>query len=260
MKLLVPLALALLAAGCASPKPKAAPETAQAPPAAPVYFTPDPATAGILGGTVTFIGKKPPAQSISMDSEEACQKLHPTPVRLSPVRSGTGGVLADVFVYIKSGLEGKAFAPPQRAVVLDQKDCMFVPRVVALRAGQTLTVQNSDPVSHNIHPMPANNREWNQQQSPGAANLERRFSRPEIMIPVKCNVHAWMRSYIGVLEHPYFAVTSTDGRFEWADVPPGEYVIAAWHETLGEITSNVTLEKGAHPTVRFAFRETVQAK
>lgn len=259
MKLRVTIALLLLSAGCNSPKPEAKPEAAKAPPA-PVYFTPDRATAASLSGSVTFVGKKPPAKAISMDAEEACEKLHPKPVRLSPVRTGSGGALADVFVYVKSGLEGKAFAPSQTAVVLDQKDCMFVPRVVALRAGQTLAVKNSDPVSHNIHPMPVNNREWNQQQSPGAPNLERRFSRPEIMIPVKCNVHAWMRSYIGVLEHPYFAVTSTDGRFEWNNLPPGEYVIAAWHETLGELTSKVMVEKSAHPTIRFAFRDVPQAK
>ena len=223
------LVLLLLMAGCSSP------------PAPPVkktetFFTPDPATAATVEGTVTFTGKVPPAKRINMDAEEACEKLHPEPVFDQPLIVSKSKALANAFVYIKSGLEGKQFAPQQTAVELNQKGCQFVPRIIALRKGQTLSVKNSDPVSHNIHPIPRENREWNQQQSPGTPDLERRFGFPEVMIPVKCNVHSWMHSYIAVLDHPYFAITSADGSFHFANLPPGNYVVAAWHEQLGELT------------------------
>ncbi len=222
--------------------------------APPEYYKLDASSAGKLRGVIRFVGKKPAARPISMNAEEACEKLHPTPVSGATVVVGKSGGLANTLVYIKSGLDGKAFEPPQEVVVLDQRGCMFVPRVLALRAGQTMTVKNSDPVSHNIHPRPENNREWNQQQSPGSPDLIRRFVRPEVVIPVRCNVHSWMRSYIAVMEHPYFAVTSEDGTFEWPAVPAGEYTIAAWHETLGEQTQKVTLGSRGEQAVEFTFR------
>jgi hypothetical protein len=250
MRHVVLLALTLTMVRCTQPKP----ETKATP--APEYFKIDPSTAAKLRGTVRFVGKKPPAMRISMDAEEACQKLHKRPVSFASITTDKKDGLSNAFVYIKSGLEDKIFEPPKEAVVLDQRGCMFVPRVIALRSGQTLAVKNSDPVSHNIHPTPEDNREWNQQQSPGAPDLERRFARPEVMIPVKCNVHAWMRSYIGVLDHPYFAVTGSSGEFEWAALPPGEYTVAAWHESLGELTEKVRLDKSAEGSVTFTFRLT----
>lgn len=172
-----------------------------------------------------------------MDAEAACQELHRgKPVYDESITVDQGGGVANVFVYVQAGLEGKTFESPKEAVHLDQHGCMFAPRVIGIRAGQTLAVKNSDPVSHNIHPLPKNNRDWNEQQSPQTPDLERRFARLEVMIPVKCNVHAWMRSYIGVVDHPYFAVTGPDGGFEIKDLPPGTYTIAAWHEKLGELT------------------------
>ncbi len=238
--------LLLLLAGCE--KPPEQPKSVE-------FFTPDAATAGSLQGTVTFIGQKPAARVIDMDAEEACQKLHPKPVLDEAVVVGKGQTLANAFVYIKGGLEGKTFAPPRAAVELKQQGCQFLPRLIALRKGQTLAVKNSDPVSHNIHPQPQNNREWNQQQSPGSPDLERRFGVPEVMIPVKCNVHAWMKSYIAVMEHPYFAVTGADGGFHFASLPPGTYTVAAWHETLGELTQPFTVAAKAEGQVAFVYRE-----
>lgn len=249
MKILCILAITLLAVSCTQTKQ----EQAKKPAAPPEYFKVDPASAGKLHGTIHFTGKKPKLKLISMDAEEACEKLHSKPVAEEVIITGKGAALANVFVYIKSGLEGKVFEPSKEAVVLDQHGCMFVPRVIAVQTGQTLAVKNSDPVSHNIHPMPQNNREWNQQQSPGAPDLQRRFGFPEVMIPVKCNVHKWMRSYIGVLSHPYFAVTGSTGEFAWTNIPPGEYVIAAWHETLGERTEKVTLGQNADVKLAFSF-------
>lgn len=239
---------AVLLASCGrAPEKKAAP-------AAPSYFHVDPVTAGTIEGRVRFTGRRPAAKRISMDAEEGCAALHKAPVFDQPVEASKDGGLANVFVYVKSGLEGKKFEPPQTAVVLDQHGCQFVPRVVALRAGQTLAVKNSDPVSHNIHPMPSNNRDWNQQQPPGSPDLQRRFARPEIMIPVKCNIHAWMKTYIGVLDHPYFAVTAGDGNFSFTPLPPGRYTLAAWHESFGEKTQDVEIRPGSTVQLSFVFR------
>lgn len=244
----VGLLFVVVLAGCTQKQPEPAPAPKK------TYFKPDPSTAARITGYVRFAGKKPAIKPISMNAEEACEKLHDKPVDGSGVVTGKQGALAQVFVYIKTGLEGKSFEPPSQAVVLDQKGCMFVPRVIALQSGQTLNVKNSDPVSHNIHPNPRNNREWNQQQSPGAPDLVRRFARPEVMIPVKCNVHNWMRSYIGVLDHPYFGVTTDSGAFAIDTIPPGDYTVAAWHETLGELTEKITLMPGAVREVEFSFR------
>ena len=244
--------LALTLAGCS--------RTEQAAQRPPEYFKADPANSGSIHGTVRFSGPKPAPKRISMDAEEACEKMQTKPVFAGAISTGKDGALADVFVYVKSGLEGKKFEPVQQAVVLDQRGCQFLPRVIALRAGQMLQVKNSDPVSHNIHPQPKNNREWNQQQAPGSPDLQRKFVYPEVMIPVKCNVHNWMRSYIGVLDHPYFAVTDQSGSFDWNALPAGDYVLAAWHEGLGELTEKVTISKGARQDVTFTFRTPPEQK
>jgi len=251
MKTCMCAVLAIAAAGCNAPRP---PEPSAEKKTPPAYYQVDPAEAASVKGRVHFSGKRPPARRISMDSEAECAALHKTPVLEELVDVGKQGGLANVFVYVKSGLEGKKFAPPQTAVVLDQHGCQFVPRVIALQAGQTLDVKNSDPVSHNIHPQPRNNRDWNQQQSPGSPDLQRRFARTEVMIPVKCNVHSWMRSYIGVVEHPFLAVTGRGGVFTLEGLPPGEYTIGAWHETLGELTEKVVLGKAGTAEVNFEFK------
>ncbi len=219
-----------------------------------VYFHPDPATAATVSGRIRFHGARPARQVISMVSDSGCEKAHGgKPVYLETVLLSKNGDLANAFVYIKSGLEGKVFEPVPAPVLLDQHGCLFVPRVIGLRNGQVLDVKNSDEVSHNIHPMPVNNREWSQQQSPGSPDMEHKFPRPEIMIPVKCNVHSWMHAYIGVVEHPYFAVTGADGTYQWANVPPGDYTVAVWHETLGERTKQMHLGPSEHASLDFDY-------
>ena len=230
MRVVLVVACLLTLVGCSRKAPE------------PEYFSADASTAARVSGTVRFTGKTPESKPISMAVDEDCEKLHRTPVSSATVVVDADGSLANALVYVKSGLEGKKFEPPKEAVVLDQRGCMFVPRVVSLRAGQTLSVKNSDPVSHNIHPRPTENREWNQQMSPESPDLQRRFARPEIMIPVRCNVHSWMRAWIAVLDHPFFAVTKENGAFEWSSLPPGEYTVAVWHETLGEVTKTVSVK------------------
>lgn len=247
------LILAWILAGCgSSPSTGSKSPDKEKTPATVAYFQVDPATAASVHGKITLKGSKPSRKLINMDEEKGCADAHAgKPVYDEPVVTGKAGGLANVFVYVKTGLEGKKFEPPKTAVVLDQNGCMFVPRVVGIQSGQNLAVKNSDNVSHNVHPMPTENREWNQQQSPGTPDLERRFARPEVMIPVRCNVHKWMKSYIGVMDHPYFAVTGPDGSFDFKNLPPGDYTIAVWHEQLGGQTQE--LHVGALQNAEVAF-------
>jgi len=219
-----------------------------------VYFKVDPGTAGVVSGKILFTGKAAPGKTIDMSEDPQCNKLHATPVVDRAVAVNKNGTLANVFVYIKGGLEGKKFAPPSFASVMDQKGCWFEPRVVGIQTGQELEVTNSDPVTHNIHPRAHVNREWNQSQAEGTAPLERKFAWPEIMIRVKCNIHNWMHAWIGVVDNPYFAVTGSDGNFELKNVPPGEYTIEAWQEELGVEDLHVTVAPSGKAEVAFTFK------
>jgi plastocyanin len=245
--------LGLTGCGSGGPATESKKADAGSPPAA-AFFKPDAATAGTVTGKVAFTGRKPARKPILMESEEDCRKAHASPPLDESALVNANGTLANVFVYIKSGLEGKTFEPESVAVEFDQKGCMFRPRVFGIRAGQTLRITNSDPVTHNIHPMPEKNREWNQGQPPGSGVIERQFRFPEMMIPVKCNVHAWMRSYAAVMEHPYFAVTGEAGTFEMKNVPRGEYVFEAWHERYPAQTVNVAVAASAAAIANFTFK------
>ncbi|HVO98169.1 MAG TPA: carboxypeptidase regulatory-like domain-containing protein [Bryobacteraceae bacterium] len=220
----------------------------------PEYFKVDPATAGVVTGKVLFSGKAPAAKTIDMTEEMKCAGQHSTPVVEKPVAVNKNGTLANVFVYIKEGLDGKTFEPPTQPAVMDQKGCWFEPRVLGIQVGQPFEVTNSDPVTHNIHPRAHVNREWNQSQAEGTPPLRRKFTDREIMIRVKCNIHSWMHAFIGVVEHPYFAATGTDGTFELKNVPPGEYTIEAWQEELGSAVQHVTVPASGKVEVAFIFK------
>jgi hypothetical protein len=130
---------------------------------------------------------------------------------------------------------------------------MYIPHVVAMQANQKLEVVNSDNTMHNIHPTPSINREWNKAQLPGSP-LEETFSREEVAIPVRCNVHPWMHSYIAVFRHPYFVVTGKGGSFELKNLPPGTYTLEAWHEKLGATTQTVTVGANETKSIDFTFK------
>jgi plastocyanin len=243
--------LAAVLCGCSGDPAK----KAESPPPKPVYFKVDPATAGTLKGKVRFTGRKPQSHEIDMDQDPECARLHKGGhVSDESMVVGANGSLANVFVYVKSGLEGKSFAPPEAPVTIDQKGCWFRPRVLGIQTGQTLKVTNSDPVTHNIHPLAQVNREWNHSQSQTDPPITRRFMRQEIMIPVKCNIHRWMRAYIGAVEHPYFAVTGEDGSFTISNLPPGNYTVAAWQEKLGTQEQPVALASSAAAEIAFTFK------
>jgi plastocyanin len=192
---------------------------------------------------------------IVMESDASCEKAHAGhPLYDESIVVAKNGGLANAFVYIQKGMEDRHFEPAQGSVLLDQTGCTYEPRVLGLRAGQMLDVKNSDAVSHNVHFKPTNNYDWNQQQSPGAPDLEHKFPRADVMIPVKCNVHSWMHAYIGVVDHPYFAVTAQDGSFELKNVPPGDYTLAVWQEKLGEQKQEVHLAPSGTAAVHFTYQ------
>lgn len=253
---LLSLSLVLLVTyllGCrGTSKATSPPETAPA--AAPAYFKVDPHTASVIKGSVTFSGKRPKPNNIDMDEDPECSRMHRSGVVPDQSLVVTkGGALANAFVYLKTGMEGRKFEPPAAPVTIDQRGCWFEPRVLGAQTGQILKVTNSDPVTHNIHPLAHVNREWNHSQGPGDEPLTRRFTRPEIMIPVKCNIHNWMHAFIGVVDHPYFAVSGPDGSFEMRNVPPGTYTVAAWQEKLGTQEQSITIPPSGTVNIVFNF-------
>jgi plastocyanin len=245
---------AALLAGC-SGKPKTQqPSTAKSEPA-PVYFQVDPETAGTVTGQIHFQGKRPAPKVIDMSEEPACVEAHHGKAYDESLVVSKKGGLANAFIYIKSGLAGKTFAIPTTPVTIDQSGCWFRPRVLGIQVGQILKVVNSDPVTHNIHPMAEINRAWNHSQGAGDPPIDRKFTKPEIMIPVKCNIHSWMHAFIGVLDHPYFAVSHDDGTFEIKNLPPGAYTIAVWQEKLGTQEQQVTVPPHGKAEANFTFKE-----
>lgn len=207
-----------------------------------------------LTGTVKFEGTLPKPTKIDMSFDPNCAKAHPTPAITEEVVMGADGGLANVVVYVADGLGSQTFQPPAQPVVLEQKGCVYLPHVIALQANQKLDVVNSDLTTHNIHPSPANNREWNTTQ-PHGVPIEQTFARQEVAIPVKCNVHPWMKGYIAVLKHPYFAVTDKNGHFEVKDLPPGTYTINAWQEKLGTKMQKITVTAGQSQNLDFTFKQ-----
>ena len=222
---------------------------ANAPAAAPAATPIDPATAATVSGTVKYDGTAPKAAKIDMSQDPACQGGN-TAENVVVV----GGNLENVFVYVKDGLGNRTFDVPTQPVTLDQSGCRYKPHVLGVMAGQTITINNDDPTTHNIHPTPKDNREWNESQAPKAPALEKSFAREEIMLPVKCNQHPWMRMFVNVVKNPFYAVTGPDGKYEIKGLPPGDYTIAFVHEKLGEQDQKVTLAPKDTKTVDASFK------
>ncbi len=247
--LLMMLALVAVVAGCGkkeeAPSEQAAP-AAQAPAATPI----DPATVATVSGTVKFEGTVPKPKKIDMSQDPACKGQNETETVVAE-----GGNLANVFVYVSDGLGNRTFDAPKEPVVVDQDGCRYHPHVLGVMAGQTVQIKNSDNTTHNVHPSPKDNKEWNESQPPKGAPIEKTFARPEVLIPVKCNQHPWMKMYLGVVKHPFFAVTGKDGKFELKGLPPGDYTITAVHEKLGPQEMKVTVAPKDSKTVDFSFKE-----
>ncbi|HEX9923171.1 MAG TPA: carboxypeptidase regulatory-like domain-containing protein [Anaerolineae bacterium] len=213
----------------------------------------DPATAGSVSGSIAFTGSAPEPELIDMGGEPDCASAYTEGPFAQTVEVNDNGTLADVFVYVKSGLEGMNFPAPSEPVVLDQHNCRYTPHVLGVQTDQPVLIRNSDDLLHNIHPVPENSRGFNVGQPNQGMETERSFSAAEIMIPVGCDVHGWMEAYIGVVDHPYFAVTGSDGSFELPNLPPGEYTIEVWHQEFGTQEMKVTVGEGETATADFSF-------
>src|SRR5579862_5319772 len=207
-----------------------------------------------LKGEVKFEGTAPKPTHIDMSADPLCAKAHSTPATTEEVVVGTNSGLENVVVYVSDGLTTHTFQTPTQPVTFEQKGCQYKPHVLAMQASQKLEIVNSDETTHNIHPNPSNNREWNMTQ-PHGAPLEQTFAREEIAVPIKCNVHPWMKGYIAVFKHPYFSVTDKDGGFDIKDLPPGTYTITAWQEKLGTQTQKVTIAAGESKSLDFTFKQ-----
>ena len=164
------------------------------------------------------------------------------------------GGLNNVFVYVKDGLGKYYFDVPAQAVTVDQQGCRYRPHVFGVRAGQPIEIINSDPTLHNVNAVASVNRGFNFGQPMQGMKNTATFTAPEVMVRIKCDVHGWMSAYAGVLDHPYFAVTSSGGKFELKNVPAGTYTVEAWHEKLGAQTQNVTLAEKDSKELSFTFK------
>lgn len=251
LMLLAPLALSLVTA-CGGGGGEQAAGTAETPGAAPSAPAVNPDIAGKIAGKVTLEGTAPAPEPIQMAADPNCARLHPTPVTTEFYVVGEGGALANSFVYLKSGVQGD-FPPPSDPVVLDQQGCIYHPHVIGIQVGQPLEIVNSDETLHNIHAMPKKNKEFNIGQPVKGLKTQRKFDAAEVMVPFKCDVHKWMNSYAGVLEHPFFAVSGPDGAFTIDGVPPGSYVVEVWHEQLGTKEMNVTVAEKATAEANFTL-------
>lgn len=214
---------------------------------------------GSIAGTVSFAGGAPEKKPISMDADPVCASANPDAHAEDIVVNGDK--LANVLVYVKEGkigdknFGGFSFAPAAQPATLDQKGCHYVPHVIGVQVNQTFNVLNSDPTAHNVNVDARQNEKFNQGQSPGAPPIVKQFKRAETVIPVKCNQHPWMRAYVGVLQHPFFAVSDATGRFEIKGVPAGTYTLVAWHEKYPQgITQTVSVGSGAAATTDFSFK------
>lgn len=239
--------------GCNSASKTVAPAAAPSQPAVQ-YFKVDEAHTGSIKGTIKFTGKKPVAKVIDMSEDPACVEAHKGKAYDESLIVSRNGSVANAFVYIEKGFEGKTFEAPTTPVVIDQRGCWFRPRVIGVQTVQPLQVVNSDPVTHNIHPMAVVNREWNHSQGPGDEPILRKFTKTEVMIPVKCNIHSWMHTFIGVVDNPYYAVSGDDGSFTLPKLPPGTYTLAVWQEKLGTQKQQIEVTEGHDSVASITYK------
>lgn len=207
-----------------------------------------------IGGLVKFTGAKPTSRPIDMSEEPQCKSKYQTPPRAETAIVNANGTLANAFVYVKSGLPaGATHTAPGTPVVIDQDGCRYTPHVLGLMVGQQLEIRNSDPLLHNIKAKGVKNRGFNISQPRAGLKTTRTFTAPEVMVALECNVHGWMNAFVGVLPHPYYAVTGTDGSFSIKGLPAGTYTIEAWHEKFGTQTATVTVAGTEAKTADLTF-------
>jgi hypothetical protein len=192
-----------------------------------------------LTGKVMFEGTPPASQPIRMDADPVCLLQNKDGATAEDVVVNSNGTLKNAFVYVKEGLQTKPSSPPTEPVVFDQKGCRYHPHVFGIMVNQPFQILNSDGTLHNVHALPKSSKEFNLGMPIQGMKLTQKFTAPEVMVKIKCEVHPWMVAYAGVLDHPYYGVTGDDGSFTIKDLPPGEYVVEAWHEKYSAQTLTV---------------------
>lgn len=211
---------------------------------------PNPA-GGTIGGRVTYEGTPAKMEPIDMSRDPSCADMYTTPPSAETVVIGSFNRLANVLVYVSAGAPDDA--APSTAAVFSQKGCRYIPHVLAFQINQELRIQNQDPTSHNIHPLPKFNREWIKSQLPGTPPITETYHKAEIF-PVKCNVHPWMRGTFAVMRNSHYFVTGDDGSFTLRNLPPGKYTITAWHEYFGDQSQEVIVTGRETTTINFRFK------
>lgn len=207
---------------------------------------PAPTGSGVIQGVVKFTGDAPPPEPWGGTSISDCRTLHEDKIQLVKVADGK---LQDAFIYVKAGLPEGYYETPDKPVVVDQKGCEFIPRVLGSMAGQPIEFGNSDAFMHNVK-----SPEWNQGLATKGVKMQLKLQDEGVMVPIRCDVHPWMRAFVGVLPHPYFDVSKADGSFKLSGLVDGEYTVALWHEKLGTQEQKVKVAGGAPAQLDFEAR------
>ncbi|MFP4499946.1 MAG: carboxypeptidase regulatory-like domain-containing protein [Candidatus Hydrogenedentota bacterium] len=209
----------------------------------------------VLSGTVSVEGRMPPMGPIKMAADPHCEMQHKDmPVLNESIVVDEENHLANVFVQVVEGLPDKEYPTPAEPAELSQSGCMYHPRVFGIRVGQPLVVLNPDGNIHNVNGMPQENPGFNRAMDDATEEQTVVFEKPEpAPFPIKCDVHPWMRAYCAVLTHPYFDVSNTAGRYTIDALPPGDYVVEAWHERLGVRRKTITVAEGEPATADFVL-------
>ena len=251
----------MVAIGCGGGKPQSASAISDTPTAekpiqlaeAPANVQPAAGGSASIRGTVHFEGTPPAPEKIKMDADPVCQQQHTSPMYSEEVVVNDNKTLKNVFVYVKEGVKGP-FPAPTTPATMTQMGCWYQPHVFGLQVDQPFDIVNADATLHNVNAKPTSNPPFNIAQPVKGMKSTKKFSKPEVMVTFKCNVHPWMHAFAGVLDHPFFSVTGTDGAFAISGLPAGTYTIAAWHEKYGTQTQTVTVGDGESTSVDVTFK------
>jgi len=208
-----------------------------------------PQSSAVLRGKIILEGQPPVPRAINMRADPACQNFSAT---VDDIRVSDSG-LENVIVSVSSGVEG-SFPPPPAIVILDQRDCVFYPRVLTVQVGQRFLIQNNNRTAQNVHAWSQVNRPFNVSLALAGVQVEKSFDKPEAPFPIRCDVHSWEVSFVAVFDHPFHTISRAGGAYELR-LPPGEYEITAWHERLGTLQQTVRVGAADNPPLNFTFKQ-----